>query len=60
MEQRWLDESLPKKVVKNNNLPVYNTVQEAKDETSADATMIYVPPRFAGAAILGQLKLVLS
>ena len=33
-------------------LPVFNTVQEAKDKTSADATMIYVPPKFAGAAII--------
>ncbi len=34
------------------DLPVFNTVQEAKDQTSADATMIYVPPKFAGAAII--------
>ena len=34
------------------NLPVFNTVQEAKDKTSATATMIYVPPKFAGAAII--------
>ena len=34
------------------NLPVFNTVQEAKDKTSANATMIYVPPKFAGAAII--------
>ena len=33
-------------------LPVFNTVQEAKDKTSANATMIYVPPKFAGAAII--------
>ena len=32
------------------NLPVFNTVQEAKEKTSADATMIYVPPKFAGSA----------
>ena len=37
---------------KHLNLPVYNTVQEAKDKTSADATMIYVPPKFAGDAII--------
>ena len=30
------------------NLPVFNTVQEAKDQTSANETMIYVPPKFAG------------
>ena len=34
------------------DLPVFNTVQEAKEKTSADATMIYVPPKFAGAAII--------
>ena len=28
-------------------LPVFNTVQEAVDETSADATVIYVPAKFA-------------
>ena len=38
------------------NLPVYNTVQEAKDKTSANATMIYVPPKFAGAAIIEAIE----
>ncbi len=38
------------------NLPVFNTVQEAKDETSANATMIYVPPKFAGAAIIEAIE----
>ena len=42
--------------MKHLNLPVFNTVQEAKDETSADATMIYVPPQFAGAAILEAIE----
>tara|TARA_B100000965_G_scaffold350919_1_gene325130 strand:- start:160 stop:1035 length:876 start_codon:yes stop_codon:yes gene_type:complete len=37
---------------KHLNLPVFNTVQEAKDETNANATMIYVPPQFAAEAIL--------
>ena len=37
---------------KHLNLPVFNTVQEAKDKTSANATMIYVPPKFAAAAII--------
>ena len=37
---------------KHLNLPVFNTVQEAKDKTLADATMIYVPPKFAGDAII--------
>ena len=34
------------------SLPVFNNVQEAKDKTSANATMIYVPPKFAGDAII--------
>ena len=33
-------------------LPVFNTVQEAKDKTSANASMIYVPPKFAAEAII--------
>ena len=37
---------------KHLNLPVFNTVQEAKDKTNADATMIYVPPKFAASAIM--------
>jgi len=32
--------------------PVYNTVKEAVDETSANATMIYVPAKFAASAII--------
>ena len=37
---------------KHLSLPVFNTVQEAKDETNANATMIYVPPKFAAEAII--------
>jgi len=37
---------------KHLNLPVFNTVQEAKDQTSATASMIYVPPKFAADAIV--------
>ena len=33
------------------DLPVFNTVQEAKESTGANATMIYVPPKFAASAI---------
>ena len=44
------------------DLPVYNTVQEAKEKTSADASMIYVPPKFAAGAIIeaidAKIKLV--
>ena len=32
--------------------PVFNTVQEAKNETSANSSMIYVPAKFAAAAII--------
>ena len=34
------------------NLPIYNTVAEAKLKTNANATAIYVPPPFAADAIL--------
>ena len=33
-------------------MPVFDSVQEAKDKTFANATMIYVPPKFAGDAII--------
>ena len=41
---------------KHLNLPVFNTVQEAKDKTLADATMIYVPPKFAASAIIEAIE----
>ena len=34
------------------NLPVFNTVEEAKNKTGANASMIYVPPKFAASAII--------
>jgi len=37
---------------KHLGLPVFNTVVEAKEKTGANASMIYVPPKFAAAAIL--------
>ena len=37
---------------KHLGLPVFDTVQEAKDKTKASATMIYVPPKFAASAII--------
>ena len=37
---------------KHLNLPVFNTVEEAKEKTKANASMIYVPPKFAASAII--------
>ena len=36
--------------------PVFNTVKEAKDATGADATMIYVPAKFASSAIIEAIE----
>src|SRR5262245_48207456 len=35
-----------------NNLPIFDTVKQAVEATGADATMIFVPPPFAGDAIM--------
>jgi succinyl-CoA synthetase alpha subunit len=37
---------------KHLNLPVFNTVKEAVNQTKANATMIYVPPAFAADSII--------
>ena len=37
---------------KHLGLPVFNSVIEAKEKTNANATMIYVPPKFAANAII--------
>ncbi len=34
------------------DIPIFNTVAEAKEQTQCTASVIYVPPRFAAAAIL--------
>ena len=36
----------------NDTVPVYDTVQHAVDETSANASLIFVPPAFAADAIV--------
>ena len=41
---------------KHLNLPVFNTVEEAKKKTGANATMIYVPPKFAASAIIEAIE----
>ena len=41
---------------KHLGLPVFNSVQDAKDKTSASASMIYVPPKFAGSAIIEAIE----
>ena len=38
------------------NRPVFNTVKEAVDRTGANATMIYVPAKFASAAIIEAIE----
>ena len=37
---------------KHLGLPVFDTVEEAKYKTKANASMIYVPPKFAASAII--------
>ena len=39
--------------------PVFNTVEEALDKTGANATMIYVPAKFASSAITEAIELSL-
>mgnify|MGYP001194784484 FL=1 len=36
----------------DNKIPVFNTVKEAMDSTNPNATIIFVPPRFAANAII--------
>ncbi len=41
---------------KHLGLPVFNTVKEAKESEDANATMIYVPAKFAAAAIIEAIE----
>ena len=36
----------------DDTIPVFNTVTEAKEATEANASIIFVPPAFAGSAII--------
>ena len=42
------------------DLPVFNTVADAKAATDANASVIYVPPPFAADSILKRLMLTLN
>jgi len=44
----------------NNTIPVFNTVSEAKEATQANASIIFVPPAFAGSAIIEAAKADMS
>ena len=48
--------------VTENNLPVFNSIADAKEKFEIDASAIFVPPRFAAKAILeaieGNIKLI--
>ena len=39
-----------------NDIPVYNTVKEAKENHDANASIIFVPPRFAAAAAIESIE----
>lgn len=42
------------------NLPVFNNVKDAREQTGANVSVIYVPPPFAAAQSMKPLKQVLN
>ena len=38
--------------IDGHKLPVFNTVAEARTATNADASVVFVPPKFAKAAVI--------
>ena len=40
----------------NGKLPIFNSVAEAREQTGADASVIYVPPKFTAASILEAIE----
>ena len=44
----------------DDDIPIYNTVEQAVDETGADAALIFVPPPFAADAIVESIDAGIS
>ncbi|MFZ9875933.1 MAG: succinate--CoA ligase subunit alpha, partial [Candidatus Nanopelagicales bacterium] len=38
--------------VAGKNLPIFNSVQEAMEKTGANVSVVFVPPKFAKAAVI--------
>ena len=48
----WTASDKAPEAVRGSNLPIFDTVAEARDTVGADASVIYVPPPFAADSIL--------